>query len=254
MRQPTVPPQLSRIGSMRQGEIRGFMRKLGKRSALEIIDIDPLAYLSQTAKQTRIDDAYTKEKKRDIGKAIAKWFNFHRILANRAQSPYYHSMISYIQKSGTGIQPPTPKEIHNMYLNKEVAELKDWIKSFKRQWDKYRVTLMCDSWTGLTRMSIINFFIYCNKRMVFYKSVNASDKIQDANYIKNIMDTIVEEIISQYIMQIVIDNRANFKKTGLQLMEKGKTLFWTPCVAYCMDLMLKDICELPSVNKCVARA
>nr|XP_018686484.1 PREDICTED: uncharacterized protein LOC103994246 [Musa acuminata subsp. malaccensis]XP_018686485.1 PREDICTED: uncharacterized protein LOC103994246 [Musa acuminata subsp. malaccensis]XP_018686486.1 PREDICTED: uncharacterized protein LOC103994246 [Musa acuminata subsp. malaccensis]XP_018686487.1 PREDICTED: uncharacterized protein LOC103994246 [Musa acuminata subsp. malaccensis] len=254
MRQPTAPPQLSRIGSMRQSGIRGFMRGLGRRSALDIIDIDPQAYPSQITKQTRIDDAYTKEKKRDIGKAIAKWFNFHKIPANTAQGPYYQSMISSIQKSGTGIQPPTPKEIHGMYLDEEVAELKDWIKSFKRQWDEYGVTLMCDSWIGSTRMSIINFFIYCNRRVVFHKSVNVSEKIQDANYIENIMDTVVEEIGSQYIVQIVTDNEANFKKAGLQLMKKRKTLFWTPCATHCMDLMLKDISELPSVNKCITRA
>ncbi|CAL9776201.1 unnamed protein product, partial [Musa acuminata subsp. burmannicoides] len=64
MRQPTAPPQLSRIGSMRQSGIRGFMRGLGRRSALDIIDIDPQASPSQITKQTRIDDAYTKEKKR----------------------------------------------------------------------------------------------------------------------------------------------------------------------------------------------
>ncbi|XP_064939513.1 uncharacterized protein LOC135593424 [Musa acuminata AAA Group] len=37
-------------------------------------------------------------------------------------------------------------------------------------------------------------------------------------------------------------------------MEKRKTLFWTPCAAHCIDLMLKDIGELDTVKKCVARA
>ncbi|THU56394.1 hypothetical protein C4D60_Mb11t16800 [Musa balbisiana] len=47
-----APPQLSRIDNMIQGRIRGFMRGLGRRSALDIIDIDPQAYPPQTAKQT----------------------------------------------------------------------------------------------------------------------------------------------------------------------------------------------------------
>ncbi|RRT31597.1 hypothetical protein B296_00059020 [Ensete ventricosum] len=113
---------------------------------------------------------------------------------------------------------------------------------------------MCDSWTGPTRMSIINFLIYCNRRVVFHKSVNASDKIQDANYIDNLMDSIVEEIKPQYILQIVTDNGANFKRAGLQLMKKRQTLFWTSRAAHCIDLMLKDIGELDMVKKCVARA
>uniref|UniRef100_A0A804HYV1 DUF659 domain-containing protein n=1 Tax=Musa acuminata subsp. malaccensis TaxID=214687 RepID=A0A804HYV1_MUSAM len=144
-----------------------------------------------------------------------------RIPANTAQGPYYQSMISSIQKSGTGIQPPTPKEIYGVYLDEEVAELKDWIKSFKR-------------------------------RVVFHKSVNASEKIQNVNYIESLMDTMVEEIGPQYVVQIITDNEVNFKKVSLQLMEKRKTLFWPPCATHCIDLMLKDIGELDAIKKCVA--
>lgn len=86
-------------------------------------------------------------------------------------------MMSSIQKTDTGIQPPTPKEIHNLYLDEEVAELNGWIESFKGWWNEYGVTLMCDNWIGSTRMSIINFPMYCNKRVIFYKLVNASNKI-----------------------------------------------------------------------------
>ena len=115
------------------------MRGLGRRSTPNIVDIDPQTYPPQTVKQSWIDDVYIKEKKRDIGKAILKWFNFHRIQVNTTQGPYYQSMISSIQKSGTRIQPPTPREIHDVHLEKEVVEVKDWIKSFKRQWDEYGV-------------------------------------------------------------------------------------------------------------------
>ena len=74
-------------------------------------------------------------------------------------------------------------------------------------------------------MSIINFLVYCNRRVVFHKSVNVSEKIQDANYIESLMDTMVEEIGPQYVVQIITDNGANFKKAGLQLMEKKKLCF-----------------------------
>ncbi|RRT59249.1 hypothetical protein B296_00029978 [Ensete ventricosum] len=69
--------------------------------------------------------------------------------------------------------------------------------------------MICDSWTRPTRISIINFLVYCNKRVIFHKSDNAFNKIQDANYIENLIDTI---------------------RVGLQLMEKMKILFWTLCL------------------------
>ncbi|RWV89808.1 hypothetical protein GW17_00048029 [Ensete ventricosum] len=61
---------------------------------------------------------------------------------------------------------------------------------------------MCDSWTRPTRMSIINFLIYYNRRTVFHKSVNASDKIQGGNYIESLMNNVVEEIRPQYIVYL----------------------------------------------------
>lgn len=64
-------------------------------------------------------------------------------------------------------------------------------------------------------MSIINFLVYFNKRVIFSKSVNASNKIRYTNYIGNLIDTVVEGIGPLYIVHIMIDNEANFKKVGL---------------------------------------
>lgn len=50
-------------------------------------------------------------------------------------------------------------------------------------------------------------------------SVNASNKSQDANYIKNQKDTTVEEIDSQYVVQIINNNGVDFKKLDLQLID-----------------------------------
>ena len=45
---------------------------------------------------------------------------------------------------------------------------------------KYGVTIMCDSWTGPTGMSIINFMVYSNGCMFFHKSIDASGHKQSA--------------------------------------------------------------------------
>lgn len=106
-----TPPWLSKIDSIRQDGIQGFVRGLGWRSTLEVVDIDPQAYAPHSAKQTSIDDADTIEKKQNIDKVIAKWFNFHGIQAQIAQGSYFQSMVSLIEKVATGIQSTTLKEI-----------------------------------------------------------------------------------------------------------------------------------------------
>jgi hypothetical protein len=45
------------------------------------------------------------------------------------------------------------------------AELKAMIQKWHNEWHEHGVTIMCDSWTGPTRMSVINFLLYSNGRM-----------------------------------------------------------------------------------------
>ena len=42
------------------------------------------------------------------------------------------------------------------------------------------------------------------------------------------------------VVQVVTDNASNYKKAREMLKEKRKGLFWTPCAAHCLDLILKD--------------
>jgi hypothetical protein len=50
-------------------------------------------------------------------------------------------------------------------------------------WSKHGITLMCDSWMGPTGMSIINFMVYCNGVMFFYKSADCTGHNYYANYV-----------------------------------------------------------------------
>ena len=51
--------------------------------------------------------------------------------------------------------------------------------------------------------------------------------------------------------QVVTDNAANYKAAGEKLMEKRKRLYWTPCAAHCIDLMLEDFDKKIKVHRVV---
>jgi hypothetical protein len=61
-----------------------------------------------------------------------------------------------------------------------------------------------------------------------------------ADKVFEMLDAIMERIVEENVVQVVIDNAANYKAAKQLLMEKRKSLFWTPCVAYCIDLILED--------------
>ena len=45
-------------------------------------------------------------------------------------------------------------------------------------------------------------------------------------------------------MQVITNNASNYVNAGMRLMEKRSRLWWTPCAAHCIDLMLEDIGKL----------
>jgi hypothetical protein len=81
---------------------------------------------------------------------------------------------------GEGVTIPTGSKIDVIYLNSNEEEIKKHFKKIKEEWLRHGITFMCDSWTGSTGMSIINFMVYCNGVMFFHKSVDATGYSQDA--------------------------------------------------------------------------
>jgi hypothetical protein len=63
---------------------------------------------------------------------------------------------------GVGVTILTGSEINDTYLDSNEEEIKKHFQKFNEEWPTHGITLMCDSWTGLAGMSIINFILYCN--------------------------------------------------------------------------------------------
>ena len=55
------------------------------------------------------------------------------------------------------------------------------------------------------------------------------------------------------MVYIVTNNRSAFVKIGKLLMKKFN-LYWTPCVAHCIDLMFEDISKRSSVADVISGA
>ncbi|RVX18652.1 hypothetical protein CK203_006385 [Vitis vinifera] len=174
------------------------------------------------SKQKSIKSLFSTEGVKKVGKAISKSFLF-----NAADSgPYYQSMIDTIAEAGPGIKGPTGYQIGNTYLEEEVQELE----------------------------SIINFMIYSDRSMIYHSSVDTTNIPKTTDYIFFLMDKVVEEVGEENVVQVVTDNEASFKAAGMLLMEKRKHLFWSPCAAHCIDLMLEDIGSMKQIKETLDQA
>ena len=105
---------------------------------------------------------------------------------------------------------------------------------------------MCDGWTGPTKLSIINFLVYCKGSTIFPKSVDASDNIKYNKYINGLLKDVIKEVGETNVVQIITNNGSAFVKVRKLLMKKYN-LYWTPCAAHCINLMFEDIGKRESV-------
>jgi hypothetical protein len=101
---------------------------------------------------------------------------------------------------GEGIASPSGKEIDGKYLDQNEKGLMDRFAQFWKEWPTFGVTLMCDSWTRPTRMSVIHFLIYCNGVTWLHKSIDATGKSQDAKFLFKVASELVHFTIDSLSM------------------------------------------------------
>ena len=113
---------------------------------------------------------------------------------------------------------------------------------------------MCDGWSSRTRKPIINFMIYYDRSMIYHSSVDTTNIPKTTDYIFSFMDKVVKEVGEENVVQVVTHNEASFKVVGMLLMEKRKLLFWSPCAAHCIYLMLEDIRSMKQIKETLYQA
>ena len=77
-----------------------------------------------------------------------------------------------------GIKQSSPYEIKSKYLDMEYKDIEDDVNLQREKWKTYEFTIMCDGWTGLAKLRIINFMVYCKGSTIFLKFIDASENIK----------------------------------------------------------------------------
>jgi len=113
---------------------------------------------------------------------------------------------------------------------------------------------MCDGWTDGKGRSLTNFLVNSPSGTIFLKSIYTSDVIKDGKKMYKLLDNIVDEIGEEHVVQVVTYGASNLVAAGRMLMEKRTKLFWSPCAAHCLDLILEDIGELSVFYNTISNA
>ncbi|XP_050263870.1 uncharacterized protein LOC126708093 [Quercus robur] len=154
-------------------------------------------------------------------------------------------MMDSVANYGKGLKLPTYHETRLTFLKKEVENMHFTLDKYKNEWKKTGCTLMSDGWTDNRERSITNFLVNSPKGTVFLKSIDTSNISKNAENLFQLLDSLVQEIGEENVVQVVTDSASAYVSAGEKLMEKRRKIFWNPCAAHCIDLMLHDIGDLP---------
>ena len=183
--------------------------------------------------------------------ALRRFWYHDNLSFNLARSPFYQPMIDAVAGSDPGYKGPSYSALRGKDLDEELQCIKEQLESIKSSWEFTVCTILSDGWTDQRNRTIINFLVACPKGTMFLKSVDASSHVKDANLIFTLLAEVVEEVGVKHVVQVITDNAANYVAAGKLLCAKYPTIFWTPCAAHCIDLMLEDIGKLPWVQDVV---
>ncbi|KAI5437809.1 hypothetical protein KIW84_023793 [Lathyrus oleraceus] len=177
----------------------------------------------------------------DTNLQVPTYFYNNAISFNVVKDEEFIKMCEMITQYGKGYKPPSYHDIRGKYLKKKVESINSILVEHKAAWKKFGCTIMTDGWFDQKRRTIINFLVNSPMGTFFFlKSIDASSISKTADKVFKMMDDIVEEVGEENVVQIVTDNAANYKLAGQMLMDKRNKLYWTPCAAHCIDLMLED--------------
>jgi len=202
--------------------------------------------------QMTINASY--KNREDVIREICSCIYGNALPFNLVRSPLFIQMLKAVREYGKGLKPPSYHEVRVSYLKKAVDNVQQCLQKYKTDWEKWGCTLMCDGWTDGKGRSLTNFLVNSPSGTVFLKSIDTSDVIKDGKKMFELLDSMVEEIGEDHVVQVVTDGASNLVAAGRMLMEKRTKLFWSPCAAHCLDLVLEDIGELPVFYNTISNA
>ncbi|XP_020267038.1 uncharacterized protein LOC109842592 [Asparagus officinalis] len=205
-------------------------------------------------RQTSIEEGLNKDAVAKVHQDIARWWYQAGISFNAVQLRSFRIMLKSVGAFGPNLSPSTFHQLRESLLKKEKKYTEDLMQPHKEVWAKKGCSFMSDGWTDRKERTLINFLVNSPHGTIFLSSIDASDEIKTGARMFEILNEEIKKIGPENVVQIVTDNHASLKLAGKYLMDEYPHMYWTPCAAHCLNLILKDIGKLPFVKMTLSRA
>ncbi|XP_059654971.1 uncharacterized protein LOC132301760 [Cornus florida] len=205
-------------------------------------------------KQTAINDACKKELRGRACAAFARWMYDAGIAFNAVKYDSFAEVVEAIGQYGPGMKPPSYHEVRVPLLRKELDNTNALMNDHREEWSKFGCSLMADGWTDKRGRTLLNFLVNSPRGTMFVESIDTSSFSKDGDKMFDLLNKFVNRIGVANVVQVVTDCESSNKYAGRMLEKEHPHLYWTPCAAHCLDLMLEDIGKIPSISRTMQRA
>lgn len=189
-----------------------------------------------------------------IHMAIGRFLYDIGVNLDAVNSVCFQPMIDAIASGGSGVVPPSCHDLRGWILKNVIEEVKDDIDRNKAMWGKTGCSIIVEQCRTKNGRVLLSFLVYCPQATVFMKSVDASHAIYSADYLFELLKQVIEEVGSENVVQVITNCEEPYLFTGKRLMESFPSLYWAPCLAHCVDLMLQDFSNLEWINETIEQA
>ncbi|XP_019157284.1 PREDICTED: uncharacterized protein LOC109153850 [Ipomoea nil] len=222
-------------GRIRKASSSGNTNMLGVTTSKQVVN-----------NATRMND--------QVHMAIARFLLDAGIPFEAVKSSYFQPMIDVIASQEVGITGPSYHELRSWILKNSIQELRNEIDQCSGSWVRNGCSILVDEWTTEKGKSLIKFSVYCPEGTMFLRSVDVSEIVNSGDALYELLKEVVEEVGARNVLQVITSSEERYIDAGRRLTDAYPTVFWTPCAAQCIDMMLEDIKKLEWVNATLGQA
>ncbi|KAK3229843.1 hypothetical protein Dsin_001724 [Dipteronia sinensis] len=181
-------------------------------------------------------------------KSFTRWMYDAGIPFNVVKHHSFLVFIEVVGQHGAGMKAPSYHEVRVPLLKKKVENTRKSMKAHEEEWVTHGCSIFSDGWKDKREMTLINFLINSPKGSMFMESIDASAYAKTGEKLFELFSKVVEKVGPSNVVQVVTDSASNNVLAGKLLEAKYPNLFWTPCAAHCIDLILEDIFKMSNMK------
>lgn len=191
----------------------------------------------------------------DLDRKISRWFYANGLHFDAASSPYFAEMLAAIAALGNpNYRPPSPEKICKDYLQEEVTRILLERKAAAESWAKWGCTVVSFGWTDVERSPLVNVMVSGSQGTTFCKAIDTMGEHKSSEFVAAKIKKVIRKVGSENVVQLITDLSDSCTRAGADVHQEFPSIFWTPCTAQCLNLLLEDISKLEWVHQILQRA